>query len=403
MPFVTYDVTRIRAQYPALQGPTVYLDGAAGTQSPVEVIEAIADAYRVGTSNGGGVFASSRRADDATDAARSAVADLVNGDPHGVVLGPNMTTLTYRFARTLADAWSEGDNLVVSRLDHDANVRPWVKIAERTGVQVRWAEADLDTGELPAEQYGALVDDRTRLVAVTAASNVLGTRPDVRAITDLARSRGALSYVDGVHSAAHGVTDIQAYGCDFFATSAYKWVGPHVGCVIADPALLEGLRPDKLASSGDEVPGRFEWGTPSYPNFAGVAAAVDHLASLDDSAVGSRRERLVTSLSAAEEHEQRLLDVLLGALGSDPKVTVYGHAKDRTSTVYFTVAGGTPQEVATVLAAHDVNVWDGHNYAWEITGALGIRDQGSAVRASLDHYTSADDVARLLEALDRLT
>jgi cysteine desulfurase family protein (TIGR01976 family) len=396
---MTYDVKRIRAQYPALAGPTVYLDGAAGTQAPAEVIDAIAGAYRVGTSNGGGQFATSVRADGYAQAAREAVADLVNSDPRGVVLGPNMTTLTYRFARTLADTWSPGDNVVVSRLDHDSNVRPWIQLAERSGVRVRWAEANLADGTLPADQYRDLIDDRTRLVAFTAASNVLGTRPDVRAVTDLARAAGALSYVDGVHSTAHGVTDVQAYGSDFYATSAYKWAGPHVGCVIADPLLLAGLRPEKLASSSDEVPGRFEWGTPSYQNFAGVAAAVDHLAGLDDSAAGTRRQRLVTSLSAAEASEQRLLAGLLEALDADDRVTVYGRAPERTSTVYFTVAGFRPDEVAAALAASDVNVWDGHNYAYEITAALGIRDSGSAVRASLDHYTDDQDVARLLEAL----
>ena len=399
---MTFDVKRVRAQYPALQGPTVYLDGAAGTQSPESVIDAIAGAYRIGTSNGGGAFATSARADGYTRAAREAVADLVNGRPDGVVLGPNMTTLTYRFARTLADAWRPGDNIVVSRLDHDANVRPWVQMAARVGVVVRWAEVDLETGELATDQYDELVDGRTRLVAVTAASNVLGTRPDVRAITDLARTRGALTYVDGVHSTAHGVTDIVGYGADFYATSAYKWAGPHVGCVIADPQLLEGLRPDKLASSSDEVPGRFEWGTPSYPNFAGVAAAVDHLAELDDGAVGTRRERVVRSMAAAEEHDQALLAQLLEALGADERNTLYGRAARRTSTVYFNRAGLSSREVAEAMAARDVNVWDGHNYAWEVTGALGIRDSGSAVRVSLDHYTDEDDVARLLDALATL-
>jgi cysteine desulfurase family protein (TIGR01976 family) len=397
---MVFDVKRVRAQYPALQGATVYLDGAAGTQSPESVIEAIAQAYRLGTSNAGGAFASSARADGYVEAAREAVADLVGTpDPSGVVLGPNMTTLTYRFARTLADGWRPGDNVVVSRLDHDANVRPWVQLAARQGVVVRWAEVDLATGELPTGQYDTLVDERTRLVAVTAASNVLGTRPDVRAITDLARARGALSYVDGVHSTAHGVTDVQAYGCDLYATSAYKWAGPHVGCVVAEPELLEALRPEKLASSSDDVPWRFEWGTPSFPNLAGVAAAVDHLADLDDEATGTRRERLVRSLAAAEEHDQALLGDLLAALGADQRVTLYGRAARRTSTVYFNVAGLSSAQVAAALAARDVNVWDGHNYAWEVTGALDIRDSGSAVRVSLDHYTDADDVARLLDEL----
>jgi len=399
---VTFDVKQVRSHYPALAGPTVFLDGAAGTQSPEEVIEAIAGAYRCGTSNGGGQFAASARADALTQGARQAVADLVGGDPGGVVLGPNMTTLTYRFARTLADTWTAGDNVVVSRLDHDANVRPWVQLAARSGVEVRWAEADLDDGTLPVEQYDDLVDGRTRLVAFTAASNVLGTRPDVRAITDRARSRGALSYVDGVHSTAHGVSDVAGYGCDFYATSAYKWAGPHVGAVIADPVLLSALAPEKLASSTEQVPDRFEWGTPSFHNFAGVIAAVDHLAGLDDEATGTRRQRLVTSLSAAERHEGALLKTLLDALGADERVTLYGNAPRRTSTVYFTVDGFTPAQVAAHCAAADINVWDGHNYAYEITAALGIRDRGSAVRVSLDHYTDSTDVTRLLDALTLL-
>jgi len=396
---VSYDVKRIRDRYPALATDTVFLDGAAGTQSPLEVIEAIAGAYRAGTSNGGGRFATSARADAYAAAARQGIADLVGADPLGVVLGPNMTTLTYRFARTLADTWAGGDNIVVSRLDHDANIRPWLQMAARSDVEVRWAEVDLADGTLPVAQYDDLVDDRTRLVAVTAASNVLGTRPDVRAITDLARSRGALSYVDGVHSTAHGVSDVVAYGSDFYATSAYKWVGPHVGAVVADPALLAAMRPDKLASSSDDVPDRFEWGTPSYPNFAGVAAAVDHLAGLDDEATGTRRQRLVTSLTAAQEHEDALAADLLAALDADQRVTVYGRAPRRTSTVYFTVAAFTPAQIAGQLAAAGVNVWDGHNYAYEITAALGIRDSGSAVRVSLDHYSDAGDVARLLQGL----
>ena len=303
-----YDVERIRSLYPALAGDTVWLDGAAGTQSPTSVIEAIAETYRVGTSNGGGVFASSIRADEIAESARAAAADLVGAsDASGVVLGPNMTTLTYRFAQALAREWGPGDNVVVTELDHDANVRPWVQWAEVAGVEVRWARVEPESGELPADQFATLVDARTTLVAVTGASNVLGTRPDIRAITDRAHEAGALAYVDGVHSTAHGVSDIAELGSDFYVTSAYKWDGPHVGCLIADPALLERLTPFKLASSANDVPDRFEWGTPSYANFAGVTAAVDHLAALLPAAQGTRRERLVASLTAAHEHETGLL------------------------------------------------------------------------------------------------
>jgi cysteine desulfurase family protein (TIGR01976 family) len=394
---MSYDVERIRALYPALQSDRVWLDGAAGTQSPTSVIEAMADTYRSGTSNGGGVFVSSRAADDLTMAARTAVADLVgSSEPNGVVLGPNMTTLTYRFAQALAREWRVGDNLVVSELDHDANVRPWVQWAEASGVEVRWARVDVESGELPAEQYDTLVDDRTRVVAVTGASNVLGTRPDVRAITDAAHAVGALAYVDGVHSTAHGVVDVAELGSDIFVTSAYKWDGPHVGCLIADPVLLEQIVPFKLASSSNDVPDRFEWGTPSYANFAGVTAAIDHLAALDPSAVGSRRERLVTSLAAAHEHETELLDQMLAVLAGDERITLYGHPKSRTATVYFRVAGESPEQTARRLAGADINAWHGHNYAYEVTRALGIRDSGSAVRVSLSHYSNTADVDRFL-------
>ncbi|MCZ3389629.1 MAG: cysteine desulfurase-like protein [Actinomycetia bacterium] len=397
---MSYDVERIRALYPALQGNRVWLDGAAGTQSPTSVIEAIADTYRSGTSNGGGAFASSRAADEITAAARSAVADLVGAsEPNGVVLGPNMTTLTFRFAQALAREWRVGDNVVVSELDHDANVRPWVQWAEASGVDVRWARVDVESGELPADQYSDLVDDRTRVVAVTGASNVLGTRPDVRAITDAAHAVGALAYVDGVHSTAHGVVDVSDLGSDVYVTSAYKWDGPHVGCLIADPVLLEQIVPFKLASSSNDVPDRFEWGTPSYANFAGVTAAVDHLAALDSVAAGSRRERLVTSLVAAHEHETVLLDQMLAALGADGRITLYGHPKSRTATVYFRVEGESPGHTAQRLADADINAWHGHNYAYEVTRALGIRDSGSAVRVSLAHYSNAADVARFVGAV----
>jgi cysteine desulfurase family protein (TIGR01976 family) len=397
---MTYDVERIRALYPALQDGRVWLDGAAGTQSPVSVIEAVADVYRSGTSNGGGVFASSRASDDMTAAARQAVADLVgSSDPSGVVLGPNMTTLTYRFAQALARDWAVGDNLVVSELDHDANVRPWVQWAEASGVEVRWARIDVESGELPVAQYDDLIDDRTCLVAITGASNVLGTRPDVRAITDAARAVGALTYVDGVHSTAHGVVDIAELGSDFYVTSAYKWDGPHVGCLIADPILLDGLVPFKLASSANEVPDRFEWGTPSFANFAGVTAAVDHLASLDEAATGSRRERLVASLTAAHEHESALLDRMLTGLESDERITLYGRAKHRTATVFFRVAGEDPEQTTQRLDEAGINAWHGHNYAWEVTRALGIRDSGSAVRVSLSHYSTESDVDRFLASV----
>jgi cysteine desulfurase family protein (TIGR01976 family) len=396
---VAFDVTRVRAAYPALADGYAYLDGAAGTQVPASVISAIGSAYEAGLGNSDGAFPASARSDDIMRQCRLAVADLVGGDPAGVVLGPNMTTLTYRFAGALGAAWAPGDEVIVSRLDHDANVRPWVQAAERAGARVRWAEVDAATGELPAEQYASLICDRTKLVAVSAASNIIGTRPDVAAITGMARAAGALSYVDGVHATPHGPVDIGALGADFYATSSYKWSGPHIGAVIASPALLETLHPDKLVPAPEEVPERFEYGTPPFADLAGVTAAVDHLAGLDDAAAGSRRERVLASMAAAESYEQRLFSDVLGGLDAMQHVTTYGKAARRTATAYFTVAGLTPRQVAVHLASRRINVWNGDNYAWELAGALGIRESGCAVRAGLVHYNDDSDVARLLEAV----
>jgi cysteine desulfurase family protein (TIGR01976 family) len=396
---MAFEVSRVRAQYPALADGFAYLDGAAGTQLPASVIDAIGGAYLAGLGNAGGAFPASRRSDVITAECRQAVADLAGGQPAGVILGPNMTTLTYRIAATLAARWQPGDEVIVTRLDHDANVRPWVQAAARAGATVRWADVDAATGELPAAQFGELLSSRTALVAVSAASNVIGTRPDVAAITALARAAGALSYVDGVHATPHGPVDAAALGADFYATSAYKWSGPHIGAVIADPALLETLRPDKLMPSANSVPERFEWGTLPFADLAGAAAAVEHLASLDGAASGSRRERVLASMAAAHEHEQELFGELLGGLDRMEHVTTYGKAARRTATAYFTVAGQTPLQVARHLAERRVNVWNGHNYAWELTGVLGIRDSGSAVRAGLVHYNDRSDVTRLLAAV----
>ena len=392
------DVSAIRAAYPALADGWAYLDGAAGTQVPASVIQAIGMAYADGLGNSGGAFAASARSDVITAECRRAVAALTGGEPEGVILGPNMTTLTYRLAGTLARDWRPGDEVIVSRLDHDANVRPWVQAAARAGATVRWAEIDAATGELPAAQYGELLTPRTRLVAVTAASNILGTRPDVAAITASARAAGALSYVDGVHATPHGPVDVRALGADFYATSAYKWSGPHIGAVVADPALLGGLHPDKLVPAPDEVPDRFERGTLPFADLAGVAAAVDHLAGLAGPPPGPLRDRVLASMTAVEAYEQDLFAGLLGGLDAMEHVTTYGKAARRTATAYFTVAGRTPRQVAEYLAGRRVNVWSGDNYAWEPAGALGLRD-GGAVRAGLVHYNDQSDVARLLDAV----
>jgi cysteine desulfurase family protein (TIGR01976 family) len=404
---MAFDVGTVRAAYPALADGYAYLDGAAGTQLPGSVIDAIAGAYRAGLGNSGGAFPASQRSDTITAECRRAVADLTGGVVDGVILGPNMTTLTYRLARTLAAGWGPGDEVVVTRLDHDANVRPWVQAAAAAGATVRWAEVQLPEGDLQPAQLSRLISERTRLVAVTAASNIIGTRPDVPAITALARAAGALSYVDGVHATAHGPVDVRALGADFYATSAYKWCGPHIGTVVADPALLDSLAPDKLAPAPSSVPDRFEQGTLPFADLAGVTAAVEHLATLagpgrPGPGAATRRDRVLAGMAAAEAHEQALFAVLLGGLDAMEHVTTYGKAARRTATAYFTVAGVPPRRVAEHLAQREINVWDGDNYAWELAGALGLRDTGGAVRAGLVHYNDRSDVDRLLAAVAEL-
>ena len=408
---MTFDVARVRAAYPALTDGYAYLDGAAGTQVPTAVIEAIADTYRSGIGNAGGAFPASGRADAIVAECRRALADLTGAEPDGVILGPNMTTLTYRLADTLSRQWGPGDEVVVSRLDHDANIRPWVQAAARSGATLRWAEVDSSTAELPAAQYGDLLSERTRLVAVTAASNIVGTRPDVPAIAAAAHAVGALCYVDGVHATPHVPVDVRALGADFYATSAYKWSGPHIGTVVADPALLGTLHPDKLAPAPPGVPGRFERGTAAFADLAGVAAAVDHLAALDPRATGTRRQKILASMAAVERYEGQLFARLHDGLAAMRHVTLYGpaaaggqanKAARRTPTAFFTVAGYTPREVAAALAARQVNVWNGDNYAWELVRAFDLHDSGGGVRAGLVHYNDQAEVDRLLAAVAEL-
>lgn len=402
-PGLALTLAEIRAQFPGLPPGTAALDGAAGTLVPAAVIDAVADALRWSMANTHGRFAASIRSTETEAAARRAVADLVGGSPEGVVFGPNMTTLTFHFADALSAGWEPGDEIVVTSLDHDANIRPWLLAAERAGATVRWAEFDVDTGELPASAFDPLIGERTRLVAVTAASNAIGTKPDVRAISDRAHAAGALMYVDGVHATSHGPIDAPSLGADFYAFSTYKLFGPHVGTVISDPALLQTVRPAKLAPASDAVPDRFERGTPAFELLAGVTAAADWVAGLGhapaapDRRVG--RARILASLTAVEHHLNGLLERALVGLGQIPGVRLLGGARRRTSTISFVVDGHPPGEVAAELARRDISVWDGDNYAYELMRRFGLQDTGGAVRASLVLYNDETDVDRLVEAV----
>jgi len=394
---MSFDVRGVRERFPALKAGYAHFDGPGGSQVPDVVAEAVATTMLSPLANRGRVTAAERTADDIVLGARQAMADLLGADPGGVVFGRSMTALTYDLARTLAATWGPGDEVVVTRLDHDANVRPWVQAAAAAGATVRWAEFDPTTGKLAAERVAAVLSPRTRLVAVTAASNLIGTRPPVRAITDLAHEAGALCYVDGVHYSAHAAVHLDALGADFFACSPYKFLGPHCGVLAADPELLETLRPAKLLPSTDAVPERFELGTLPYELLAGTTAAVEFLASLgpDD---GPRRQRLVAAMSTIEAYEDGLRARIEAGLDELPTVVRYSRAAHRTPTLLLGFTGRAPAAAYRFLAERGVNAPAGAFYAIEASRWLGLGDT-RAMRVGLAPYVDESDVDRLLAAL----
>jgi cysteine desulfurase family protein (TIGR01976 family) len=396
-----FDIDRVRASYPALREGYAHFDGAAGTLVAARSADAIAEVTRSAVANKTTAFAAGRRALEIVAESRQAVADLVGGVPRGVVFGQSATALTYLVSRTLSTGWRPGDEVLLSRLDHDANVRPWVQAAARAGATVRWAEFDPATGELPTEQYWNLVSDRTRVVAVTGASNAIGTCPDVAAIADIAHSARALVYVDGVHRTPHEPVDLAALGADFYVTSAYKWSGPHIAACIADPALWERFQPDKLIPSPDDVPERYEHGTQSFELLAGVTGAVEHLAGLVDAPATDRRGRVLASMAAARAYEHELFAMLVAGLREIGGVTICPAPAGGCPTVAFRVGDQPPSRTAEILGEEGVCVFAGDYYAYEYFHTLGLRESGGAVRASIYHYLTADEVARLLDAVKR--
>lgn len=399
-----YDVSALRARFPSLRAGYAHFDGPGGSQVPDAVAEAVAATMLAPLANRGAVTEAERTADAVVLAARAAMADLLAADPRGVVFGRSATALTFDLARTLAAGWGPGDEVVVTRLDHDANIRPWVVAAEAAGATVRRLDFDPATGEL--DDVAPLLSERTRLVAVTGASNLIGTRPPVRAIADAAHDagpggRGALVHVDGVHLTAHTSVDVAELGADVFVCSPYKFLGPHCGVLAADPALLETLHPAKLAPSSDAVPERFELGTLPYELLAGTTAAVDVLAGIVDGP-GDRRARLVRSMTAVEAHEDRLRHRLEDGLAALPGVTVWSRAAHRTPTLLLTIEGREPAEAYRFLAERGVNAPASSFYALEASRRLGLGD-GGALRVGLAPYSDDSDVDRLLEGLADLT
>ncbi len=388
------DVARIRSDFPALDQGISYFDGPGGTQVPRQVADAISTTMTSGLSNRGAVTLSERRAEEVVVAARRAVADLLGCDAGGVVFARSMTQATYDMSRALAKQWAPGDQVVVTRLDHDSNIRPWVQAAESSGAEVRWVEFDRSTADLTVDDVRAQLSERTKVVAVTGASNVLGTRPDIAAIAEAVHDAGALLYVDGVHLTPHAPVDVVELGADFYACSPYKFFGPHHGILAADPALLERVHPDKLLPATDDVPERFELGTLPYEILAGTTAAVDFIAGLASDAP-DRRTRVLESMRAVEEYEDQLFDRLLEGLNGINGVRLHGSPKRRTPTVFFSVGDRSGREVYEHLATVGVNAPASSFYALEASRWIGLGDTG-AVRAGLAPYSSLEDVERLL-------
>jgi cysteine desulfurase family protein (TIGR01976 family) len=397
---MSFDVESVRAQFPALKAGAAHFDGPGGSQVPTVVGEAVAATLLSDISNRGHVSAASRRADRVVLEARAAMADLVGADPRGVVFGRSMTALTYDLARTLAKTWAPGDEVVVTRLDHDGDIRPWVQAAQAVGATVRWVGFDRGTGELRPEDVEAELSPRTRLVAVTGASNLIGTRPDLPAIARLVHDRGALMFVDGVHLVPHAAVDQAALGADFLACSPYKFFGPHCGVLTARPELLETLQPDKLLPSSDAVPDRFELGTLPFELMAGTTAAVDFVAGLSPGATGSRRDRILTSMEVVEAYEDALRQDLESRLAGIDGVLLHGRAAERTPTVLFTVPGRDPAAVSELLAREGVNAPAGSFYALEAARWMGLGAAGG-IRAGIAPYTDVSDVDRLVRAVER--
>ena len=414
-PVSTFDVDRCRSQFPALARnvgdlPAVYFDGPAGSQVPQRVIDAIGDYLAANNANHGGLFATSRVSDAMLNAAHQAVADFLGADdPDTIFFGANMTSLTFALSRALARTWRPGDEILVTRLDHDANVTPWVMAAEDAGASLRHVSIHAEDCTLDMEDLKAKITKRTRLVAVGCASNATGTKNPVREIADLAHNVGARVFLDAVHYAPHALLDVAAWDCDFLACSAYKFFGPHVGVMWGRRTLLTELVPYKLRPAPDDLPGRWMTGTQSHESIAGVLAAVDYLTDLGRSvATGTttRRDALRAAFTAIGGYEQRLFTYLMAGLAKLPSVKIWGITDPerfdrRLPTVSLTHAKMDPAPLADHLGRQGIFVWHGNYYALPLTEALDLEPEGM-VRIGLLHYNTQAEVDRLLAALAEL-
>jgi cysteine desulfurase family protein (TIGR01976 family) len=404
------DVRSIRAMFPALARigddgrPPVLADAPGGSQVPDAVIEAVTGHYRRGMSNTHGAFATSQETDDVVADARRAAADFTGADPGEIVFGPNATTLLFHLSRSFSTTLEPGDEVVVTRLDHDANVRPWVLAATDAGASVRWVDVHDDDVTIDIDSFEAALSSRTKLVAFTLASNAVGTIPPAADLVARAKEVGAVVAVDAVHLAQHRLLDLHGLGADILACSPYKFFGPHLGMLAARRNLLESWTPYKLVPAPDEAPDRWETGTQNHEGLAGVIAAVEYLAGVAGAAGTTRRERLTASYEAIGDHERSLADRFLEGIAGLPHVTLWGIADrarldERTPTFAIRVGDEHPAHTAKRLAQRGIFVWDGDYYAREIMRRLGLFETGGAVRVGFCHYHTPAEVDRVLEAL----
>ena len=398
-----------KSHFPALSQPGVFLDGPAGSQVPRSVIDAISSYYIKHNANHGGLFRTSRESDAVVDWARRSCADLLGvTDPDCIVFGANMTTLTFAVSRAIATEWQPGDEIMVTRLDHDANVSPWLRAAKDRGVTVRHIAINKEDCTLDQADFRRQLSPRTKLVAIGCVSNAVGTRNPVAEMTREAHEVGALVYLDAVHHAPHLAMDATAWDCDFICCSAYKFFGPHVGVLYGKRPLLERLPAYKVRPCPESIPDRWMTGTQNFAAIAGVGAAIEYLASIGRAlgAGGERRESLLKAFQAIEEYETELGVRLIEGLKALKKVRVYGitdaaRSKERVPTISFTHADKTPAEIAEFLAAREIFVWSGNYYALPLTEALGLEPNGM-VRVGLLHYNTTEDSKKLLDALQEL-
>lgn len=407
-----FPIEAIRAQFPALavtdQGqPRIYLDAPGGTQVCRPAIAAMVAHLQGGTANAGGAFATTIDTDAMSAAAHAAMADLLGGNPDEIAFGPNMTSLTFAISRALSRTWEAGDEIVLTRLDHDANVSPWLLAARDRGVTVRWIDFDPATGALDYDPVPGLLGSKTRLVAVGAASNALGTLNDINRIVAMVRAGSeALVFVDAVQSVPHVPTDVRAIGCDFLACSPYKFFGPHQGVLWARSGLIDGIEAYKVRPAGNHGAHRFETGTPSFEGQAGVLGTIAYLDWLGGEVSGAngRRERLRAAFEACIVYERDLGERLLAGLATIKGLKLWGvpTMEGRVPTFAFTIDGHHPDAIAAHLAGQAIFAWSGHFYAVEVIARLGLVESGGLVRLGLCHYHTREEVDRTIAALQSL-